>query len=70
MVRVISISDEAYRELMKRKEGRSFTEVIIELTVQKRRPLADFAGTLTDEEGKKILETIREERKLPSRRFS
>lgn len=69
MTKVISISDEAYRELAKRKAGRSFTEVIIELTAQKKRPLSDFAGLLTEEEGEKALKTIRELRKMPSRRF-
>ncbi len=70
MTKIISISDEAYRELAKRKAGRSFTKVIIELTAKKKRSLLDFAGILTDEEGKKIMKTIYEERKMPSRRFS
>ncbi len=70
MTKVISISDEAYQELAKHKAGRSFTEVIIELAMNKKRPLSDFAGILTDEEGEKIIKTIYKERKMSSRRFT
>lgn len=69
MTRVISISDGAYSELAKRKAGKSFTEVIIELTAKKKRSLLDFAGILTDEEAEKIKKMIAKERKMPSRRF-
>ncbi len=69
MTKVISISDEAYLELSKRKANRSFTKVIIELTSQKKKPLSEFAGLLTDKEAEKIKKTINEERKMPSRRF-
>lgn len=69
MVKVISISDEAYKELKERKAARSFSEIIIELTVKRKRPLSDFAGILTDEEAESIKKEMYEMRKMPSRRF-
>jgi len=70
MTKVISISDEAYEELSRMKNGSSFTEVILELSKEKKKKsIMDFAGMLSEEEGNKMLKKIKEERKIGSRRF-
>lgn len=70
MTKIISISDEAYEELSKLKNGSSFTEVILNIIQEKKKDsLIKFAGILTEEEGNKILKNIKEERKIGSRRF-
>ena len=70
MTKVISISDEAYGRLKKLKNEMSFSEVIVELTVEKsENNLIKFAGALTNEEAEKIKKDIYEERKIPSKRF-
>jgi len=37
MVKLINVSDAAYAELAKRKNGRSFSEVILNLTLEKKK---------------------------------
>jgi predicted CopG family antitoxin len=70
MTKVISISDEAYDELSRLKNGFSFTEIILELTKEKKKKsLMEFAGMLSEEEGNRMLKKIKEERKIGSRRF-
>jgi len=70
MTKVISVSDEAYGQLKKIKNERSFSEVIIELTFERSKDnLMKFAGALTNDEANKIKKEIYEERKTPSRRF-
>lgn len=70
MTKVISISDEAYNALRKIDAKRSFTEVIIELTLEKRKKsLMEFAGILSDKEAESIKKEIYEARKMKSRRF-
>ncbi len=70
MTKVISISDEAYEELKRLKNGISFTKVIIELTnTKKKGSIIKYAGVLTKEEGNAILDEIRKERKKISRRM-
>ncbi len=45
MTRVISLSDVAYDELKKlKKEGESFSDVVIKITVMEKKPLTDFFG--------------------------
>ena len=71
MTRVISISDEAYGRLKKLKNEMSFSEVIVELTVEKsENNLMKFTGLLTNEEAEKIKKDIYEERKTQSKRFA
>ncbi len=71
MTKIISISDEAYEELKKLKNGMSFTEIILNITKEKKKSsIMEFAGILTNEEGDKILKKIKEERKVGSRRFA
>jgi predicted CopG family antitoxin len=70
MTKIISISDEAYNELSKLKDGASFTKVIINLTKEKKKDnIMEFAGILDEEEGDKMLKKIMEERKIGSGRF-
>ncbi len=70
MTRIISISDEAYDELKKLKNGLSFTQAILTLTkMKKKENIMKFAGMLTKEEGDKILKEIRKGRKEISRRL-
>lgn len=45
MTRVISLSDEAYNELKKfKKGGESFSDVVINITGKKKKPLMAFFG--------------------------
>lgn len=70
MTKVISISDEAYDELKKLKNGTSFTNVIISLTTEKKKDsIMKFAGIIDEEEGDRMLKKIMKERKIGSRRF-
>ncbi|MEK6890779.1 MAG: antitoxin VapB family protein [Nanoarchaeota archaeon] len=70
MTKVISISDEAYDKLKKLKDEKSFSEIIVELTLEKTNDnLMKFAGILSKEAGGKIIKQIYEERKISSRRF-
>ena len=71
MTKVISISDDAYDALKKLKAQRSFSQVIIEIALEKsKRNIMEFAGTLSDKEGDEMKERIYEERKIKSRRFT
>ncbi len=70
MTKVISISDEAYERLKRLKNEMSFSEIIVELTMEKNKDnLMKFAGALTDGEAEKIKKSIYEGRKISSRRF-
>lgn len=45
MTRVISLSDKAYNELKSlKKDGESFSEVVIKITSREKKPLKDFFG--------------------------
>ncbi len=71
MTKVISISDDAYEELMKIKNGFSFTKIILELANEKKKKsIMDFAGAWKNIDTDKIKKEIYNERKLKSRRFS
>lgn len=71
MTKVISLSDDAYEELSKLKQKRSFSEIVIELVAEKKKDrLFSLAGSWTKEDGEKIKKMIYEERKMPSRRFN
>ena len=64
MVKVISLSDEAYGKLKMIKRDMSFSEVIVDLVEKKKKkPLMDFAGVWFKEEGEKIKNSVRENRK-------
>jgi len=70
MTKVISISDEAYEELSRIKDGSSFTEIIIELTKEKKKKsIMDLAGAWKNIDTDKIKGEIYKERKISSRRF-
>lgn len=70
MTKVISISDEAYEELKKMKNGMSFSKIIVSITKEKKKTnLLKFAGILSDDKAKAIKEEIIRERKKISRRL-
>jgi len=69
MTKIISISDEAYEELKKLKNGMSFTEVIISITKEKKKDIMDFAGSWNNKEALRIKKEIMKERKIKSRRM-
>lgn len=70
MTKIISISDKAYRELSKIKDNHSFSEIIINLTKEKKKEtIMEFRGVLNDKEADKIIKKIKEERKMKSWRF-
>jgi predicted CopG family antitoxin len=71
MTKIISISDEAYNELAKLKNGLSFSQIILALTnMKKKESIMDYAGLLTKEEGEKMSEYIKKTRQGDSRRIS
>lgn len=65
MTKIISISDDAYKELSKIKlEKESFSKVILRCTKKNRKPLMDFFGIWTDKEDlSRIHEELKEERR-------
>ncbi len=66
MVKVISLSDDAYTKLKSLKRDRSFSEVVVELTENKKKKnIMDFAGAFADnkDEWEKIKRMIYEDRK-------
>jgi len=69
MTKIISISDEAYETLKKLKNGMSFTEIIIELSKEKKKDIMDFAGAWGNKEALRIKKELMRERKIKFRRF-
>ncbi len=66
MVKVISLSEEAYKRLKRLKNKRSFSELVIFLTMDKKnRDILSFFGKWpgSKEELDKIEETLRIDRK-------
>ncbi len=71
MTKVISISDEAYNDLKRIKEQKSFSEIIVEITKERNRNnILKYAGILDKKTAEKMKKEIYEERKLSYRRFS
>ncbi|MDP2666318.1 MAG: antitoxin VapB family protein [Candidatus Diapherotrites archaeon] len=65
--KTISITDEAYDRLFRRKKGNeSFSEVICRLT--NKSSILAFAGILSDSEGEKLERAIKEGRKTSRQR--
>ncbi len=67
MVKVISLSNEAYERLKRIKEGKSFSEVVVELVDNKTREkdIMKFVGIWADrkKEVDKMKKMIEEDRK-------
>lgn len=66
MVKVISLSNEAYDKLKALKRGESFSEVVVKLVGErKKKNIMDFFGIWADrtEEIKKMKKMIEEDRK-------
>lgn len=66
MVKVISLSNNAYEKLRAIKNGKSFSEVVVELLECKKKNkknIMKFAGIFKDDnEWKKIMKDIEEDR--------
>jgi len=70
MTKIISISDEAYNELSRLKNGLSFSKIILILSkIKKRESIMKFAGIWEDIDTEKMKKELKEERKIKSRRF-
>ena len=66
MVKVISLSEEAYKRLKGNKGSKSFSEVVIEFVPEKKkRNLSEFAGAFKENsaEWERIEKELYEERK-------
>lgn len=68
MVKVISLSDDAYRKLRALKRGKSFSEVVVELIGKRRtkkKNLLDFYGVWKEDSDywEKMKKQIYEDRK-------
>jgi predicted CopG family antitoxin len=65
MTKVISLSDDAYNELAKlKKNGESFSKIVLELTKKEKKPLSYFFGKWSDKESlNEIEKEIKESRK-------
>lgn len=66
MVKVVSLSDEAYGRLKAIKHEKSFSEVVVELVEnKKKRNIMDFAGIFAEnaDEWEKIKKMLKEDRK-------
>ncbi|BAB67037.1 antitoxin VapB family protein [Sulfurisphaera tokodaii] len=63
MAKTITISEEAYRLLLSEKrEGESFSDVIIRLVKSSRKNIMDYAGIwgdMNDEEVNKLFEDLK-----------
>lgn len=70
MVKVISLSNEAYEKLKALKRGKSFSEVVVKLVGErKKKNIMDFAGIFSDnadywDEAKKRIYNARKRFKL------
>ena len=59
MTKIISISDEAYDELSRLKNGNSFTEIILDLAKEKKKKsIMESAGIWDDKEAERIKKEI------------
>jgi len=69
--KTITIMEDAYKLLSShKKKGESFSEEIRRiLSTEKKRPLSDFFGILSNEEGDAILKSIELRRKANKKRF-
>lgn len=69
MTKVISLSDDAYKELEKlKKEGESFSDIVLELTKKEKKPLSYFFGKMSKEDADTMEKSIKEMRKKVSLR--
>lgn len=64
MTKVISLSDNAYQELERlKKEGESFSDVVLGLTKKEKKPLSYFFGKLSKEDADIMEKSIKDMRK-------
>ena len=63
MVKVISLSDEAYTRLKSLKRDLSFSQIVLELIEDKARKSAkDFYGLISKEDGEKWIKEVKRNR--------
>lgn len=66
MVKVVSLSNEAYEKLKRIKNGKSFSEIVVELVEckNKKKDFMKFAGIFKDDlEWEKNMEEVLKDRK-------
>ena len=68
--KTITVKEEAYERLKKFKDGRSFSDVIMDLTENQKVDLSDSAGLWSDVDREEIKEKRKEFRKDFEERFS
>jgi predicted CopG family antitoxin len=68
--KTITVKEEAYERLKKFKDGKSFSEVIMDITEDKEVDLSDSAGLWSDVDRKEIEEKRKEFREDFEERFS
>jgi len=69
MTKVISLSDDAYSELTKlKREGESFSDIVLGLTKKEKKPLSYFFGKMSKEDADMMLKDIEETRKTTKMR--
>lgn len=70
MTKVISLSEEAYKELKKRKgRGESFSDTVIRITKDKRAvSISEFAGSWVGDDADEVARQIMREREMASGR--
>ena len=56
--RTITIKDEAYERLKELKDGRSFSDVIIDITEDRKVDLMDSFGSLSEKEAEEAKEKV------------
>ncbi len=71
MVKVISLSNEAYEKLKRIKNGKSFSEIVVELVDRKkdRKGLMNFAGIFANDKdwANKMNEIIKDRKNIKMR---
>ena len=61
--KTIALTHEAYTRLKARRlPGETFSEIVIRLTIRRRRPLSDFVGILNPDTAESIQRAINEDR--------
>ncbi|MAG73363.1 antitoxin [archaeon] len=68
--KTLTITENAYNALKERKlEDESFSQEILRLLTTQKRPLSDFFGILSEEEGERALNVINRMRELDEERM-
>ncbi len=68
VTKTLTITEEAYQALARRKKGKSFSQVILEMTHEQKYPYANFKPFLSEKAAQSILDTRKETRMLDADR--